>query len=118
MRPTADIVSISTERGIGSINTSEENVFINGIHQQSGAKTGVSTVTHVEHAQQNLSSIPLVNRVLWESKKKVKVITIGCGFSGLTLAQKIQHKYKLDHKIEHVIYEKNSEIGGTWFEVS
>jgi len=118
MRPTADIVSISTERGIESINTSEENAFINGIHQQSGAKTGVSTVTHVEHAQQNLSSIPLVNRVLWESEKKVKVITIGCGFSGLTLAQKIQHKYKLDHKIEHVIYEKNSEIGGTWFEVS
>jgi hypothetical protein len=81
-------------------------------------KSAVSSVLSLNQAEDNQNLIPMVNRVLWEPEKRVKVISIGCGFSGLTLAQKIQHKYKLDHIIEHVIYEKNSEIGGTWFEVS
>jgi len=118
MSPSVDVVSISTERGVESANTRAEHNAINGVHQPKGVKTGASTSTHVEHAQQSQQFIPMVNRVLWEPEKKVKVISIGCGFSGLTLAQKIQHKYKLDHQIEHVIYEKNSEIGGTWFEVN
>lgn len=35
--------------------------------------------------------------------------------SGLTLAQKLQNVYKMDDRIEHVIYEKNGDIGGTWY---
>jgi cation diffusion facilitator CzcD-associated flavoprotein CzcO len=48
--------------------------------------------------------------------RTLKVITIGTGFSGLTMAYKIQHQYKLGDTIEHVIYEKNPDIGGTWYE--
>jgi cation diffusion facilitator CzcD-associated flavoprotein CzcO len=80
-------------------------------------KTGMLDVVTCENEEHKQNWIPMADRVLWEPAKKVKVITIGCGFSGLTLAQKIQHKYKLDHKIEHVIYENNSDVGGTWFEV-
>lgn len=32
------------------------------------------------------------------------------------MAQKIQNAYKMDDRIEHVMYEKNEDIGGTWFE--
>jgi hypothetical protein len=52
------------------------------------------------------------------SRRPLKIIAIGAGFSGLTLAYKIKHEYKLDEKyLELVIYEKNSDVGGTWFEV-
>lgn len=80
--------------------------------------------------------IPILEETAWKPQK-VKVISIGAGFSGrqtsvhygekclrnclmlslgLTMAYKIQHKYKLDETIDHVIYEKNADIGGTWLE--
>ncbi|KAK4942831.1 hypothetical protein LTR66_014662 [Elasticomyces elasticus] len=60
--------------------------------------------------------IPIAEHVLWKPTKKVKLISIGCGFSGLTMAQKIQNAYKMDDRVEHVMYEKNEDVGGTWFE--
>ncbi|KAF2421137.1 FAD/NAD(P)-binding domain-containing protein [Tothia fuscella] len=45
--------------------------------------------------------------------RRLKVITIGGGFSGILMAYQIQ---KHCENIEHVIYEKNHEIGGTWLE--
>jgi cation diffusion facilitator CzcD-associated flavoprotein CzcO len=48
--------------------------------------------------------------------RPIKIVTIGAGFSGLIMAYKIQNQYKLGDTIEHIIYEKNSDIGGTWYE--
>jgi cation diffusion facilitator CzcD-associated flavoprotein CzcO len=41
------------------------------------------------------------------------VLTIGAGFSGILLAYQIQ---KHCENVEHVIYEKNADLGGTWLE--
>jgi cyclohexanone monooxygenase len=46
-------------------------------------------------------------------KRKLSVICIGAGASGLLLA------YKLDRHFDDfdlTIYEKNADTGGTWFE--
>ncbi|KAH8901434.1 monooxygenase [Thozetella sp. PMI_491] len=51
--------------------------------------------------------------VLNSYERKVKVITIGAGISGIFLSYLIQ---KHGENIEHVIYEKNGDIGGTWLE--
>lgn len=40
-------------------------------------------------------------------------MTIGAGVSGILMAYQIQ---KLCENVEHVIYEKNADIGGTWLE--
>ena len=48
--------------------------------------------------------------------RPLKIITIGAGFSGLIMAHKIQNQYKFGDRIDHVIYEKNPDIGGTWYE--
>ncbi|EGP86307.1 unnamed protein product [Zymoseptoria tritici ST99CH_1A5] len=49
------------------------------------------------------------------TKRKLRVVAIGAGFSNLTLAYK--HKHTGDHSyIDLQIYEKNPEIGGTWYE--
>ncbi|PVH89057.1 flavin-binding monooxygenase-like protein [Cadophora sp. DSE1049] len=45
--------------------------------------------------------------------RKMKVLTIGAGVSGIMMAYKIQ---KQCQNVEHVIYEKNEDIGGTWLE--
>lgn len=43
----------------------------------------------------------------------MRVLTIGAGLSGIQLAYQIQ---KYTQNVEHVIYEKNARIGGTWLE--
>ena len=47
--------------------------------------------------------------------RKLKVITIGAGFSGLLIAHKFQHRFpELQDIIEHKIFEARSDVGGTW----
>jgi hypothetical protein len=50
------------------------------------------------------------------SRRKLRIACIGAGFSGLTLAHKVDHELKLSDVVDLVIYEKNSSVGGTWFE--
>lgn len=47
--------------------------------------------------------------------RKLKVITIGGGFSGVMLAYYLERDVQ---NVEHTIYEKNPEIGGTWVSLS
>ncbi|KAL2847074.1 hypothetical protein BJX68DRAFT_268374 [Aspergillus pseudodeflectus] len=54
----------------------------------------------------------------WESKpvrtpRPMRVICIGAGASGLLLAYKLQRSFEA---FSLVLYEKNPDIGGTWFE--
>lgn len=49
------------------------------------------------------------------SKRKLRVVTIGAGFSGLIFAHKIQHQYpELQTFIDHTIFEARDGVGGTW----
>ncbi|KAK5456833.1 hypothetical protein LTS15_004613 [Exophiala xenobiotica] len=45
------------------------------------------------------------------ANRKLKVITIGAGFSGVMLAYRLEKECK---NIEHKIFEKNPSCGGTW----
>lgn len=48
--------------------------------------------------------------------RKIKVFTIGAGFSGLLMAHKFQHRFPdMRDIVEHTIFEARSEVGGTWF---
>jgi hypothetical protein len=47
--------------------------------------------------------------------RKLKVFTIGAGFSGLLMAHKFQHRFpEMRDIVEHTIFEANSDVGGTW----
>lgn len=51
----------------------------------------------------------------WTARKKLRVVTAGAGFSGLTLAYKLQHQYpEMQEIVDHQIYELYPDIGGTW----
>lgn len=48
--------------------------------------------------------------------RRLKVFTIGAGFSGLLMAHKFQHRFPdLKDIVQHTIFEARSEVGGTWF---
>ncbi|KAH8804478.1 hypothetical protein F5884DRAFT_734835 [Xylogone sp. PMI_703] len=50
------------------------------------------------------------------TRRKLRMVCVGAGYSGLTLAHKIQHECKLEDVIDLQIYEKNPDVGGTWYE--
>lgn len=45
--------------------------------------------------------------------RRLKVICIGAGASGLLLAYKLQRSFE---NFELVVYEKNNAVSGTWYE--
>ncbi|KAJ3538381.1 hypothetical protein NM208_g5929 [Fusarium decemcellulare] len=59
--------------------------------------------------------VPILDKPL-STPRKLRVVCIGAGFSGLILAHKIKYDWKMDDFIELQIYEKNDDIGGTWYE--
>ncbi|KAI1869803.1 uncharacterized protein JN550_005784 [Neoarthrinium moseri] len=47
--------------------------------------------------------------------RKLKVFTIGAGFSGLLMAHKFQHRFpEMQDIVEHTIFEALHDVGGTW----
>ena len=64
---------------------------------------------HLEEVGTTLKNVPAY------TPRKLRVVTIGAGYSGLTLAHKFQHQHpELQSIIDHTIYESRSELGGTW----
>ncbi|KAL2007466.1 hypothetical protein VTN00DRAFT_8904 [Thermoascus crustaceus] len=80
---------------------------LNGVH--------LSSAGLVAEGKTPQNWVPLKDEPAY-SRRKLKIICVGAGYSGLTLAHKIKHELKLEDVIDFVIYEKNPEVGGTWFE--
>lgn len=47
------------------------------------------------------------------TERHVRIICVGAGASGLLFAYKLQRSFS---NFSLVIYEKNEEVGGTWWE--
>ncbi|KAJ5820942.1 uncharacterized protein N7525_010226 [Penicillium rubens] len=62
-----------------------------------------------------LNWIPAPDEPLF-NPKRIRIICVGAGFSGLMLAYKLKYEFKLRDAVDLVIYEKNHDIGGTWLE--
>ncbi|KAH8590837.1 hypothetical protein B0O99DRAFT_654712 [Bisporella sp. PMI_857] len=45
--------------------------------------------------------------------RRVRIVTIGAGVSGINMIRTLNLNTS---NFEHIVYEKNSEVGGTWFE--
>lgn len=93
----------------------------NGTHETNGLN-GIKRDGHSQpHANgygaQNSEkdfSIPLNTEYAYKARK-LRIVTIGAGFSGLLMAHKIQHRFPELHEfVDHTIYEARSDVGGTW----
>ena len=64
--------------------------------------------------EQSPYSVPLFKQYAY-TPRKLRVITIGAGFSGLIMAHKFQHRFpELQEYVQHTIFEARKDIGGTW----
>jgi len=61
-------------------------------------------------------TIPLNDVPAWTPTKKLRVVIIGAGYSGMMMAQKLQHQHaeEMGKLLDFVIYEARSTVGGTW----
>jgi hypothetical protein len=64
----------------------------------------------------SITDDPLLEQPAFAPTRKMRVVCVGAGFSGLLVAHKVQHELKLEDEIDLTIYERNADIGGTWFE--
>ncbi|KAL4865917.1 hypothetical protein BDV12DRAFT_199685 [Aspergillus spectabilis] len=82
----------------------------NGVHLPSPDSVPETSARPTPHPR----SIPLNNQYGY-TPRKLRIITIGAGFSGLLMAHKIQHRFsELEEYVTHKIFEMRSDIGGTW----
>ena len=54
-----------------------------------------------------------INEASYDTARKMRVIGIGAGASGITLSKFVGERCE---NVELQIYEKNKDIGGTWLE--
>ncbi|EGP86187.1 uncharacterized protein MYCGRDRAFT_60715 [Zymoseptoria tritici IPO323] len=68
-----------------------------------------------DYSQPGAGGYEVKQNITWNdpNNRKLRVLTIGGGVSGILMAYQIQ---KQCANVEHVIYEKNPDIGGTWLE--
>jgi ribulose 1,5-bisphosphate synthetase/thiazole synthase len=48
-----------------------------------------------------------------ESRRSLRVVCIGSGYSGLMMAIIVKEKFR-EANLEFQVYEKNHDMGGTW----
>lgn len=71
--------------------------------------------TDVSAGEQPPNWVPIKEEPAF-TPRKLKIVCVGAGFSGLTLAYKIKHELQLEGVLDYTIYDKNQEVGGTWTE--
>jgi len=69
----------------------------------------------VAHEATCVPKPPGLNNQFAFTPRKLRVITIGAGFSGLLMAHKFQHRFpEMQSYVDHTIFEGRKELGGTW----
>lgn len=76
---------------------------------------GIAAGQRFDYSQPGSSGYSINQSITYNDPKnrKLRVLTIGAGVTGILLAYRLQKDVS---NVEHVIYEKNEDIGGTWLE--
>ncbi|KAK4501478.1 hypothetical protein PRZ48_007287 [Zasmidium cellare] len=69
------------------------------------------------HPNTTESEVPHIDMhdALAFTPRRIRIITVGAGFSGLMMAHKFQHRFpELQEFVDHTIFESRADVGGTW----
>ncbi|KIV82362.1 hypothetical protein PV11_04481 [Exophiala sideris] len=115
----SDGVPFTASRDIGTP-SSGMNGETKQSHQTNGTNgtNGHAELTNGAHASHDKISgneIPLSTVPAYSTQRKLRIITIGAGFSGLMLAHKLRYEHsEMEDIVTNTIFEARSEVGGTW----
>lgn len=91
--------------GVTPIKPATNGTHTNGIHTNSNSNSYNSTTEDPFKLAKEFAYTP----------RKIRVFTIGAGFSGLLMAHKFQHRFpEMQDIVHHTIFEAHHEVGGTW----
>ena len=92
------------------VSTNDDSYIKTGVD---GAHVNGTTQTNGTSSLSNYS-IPMNNDFAF-TPRKLRVITIGAGFSGLLIAHKFQHRFpEMQEYVDHTMFEGHTQLGGTW----
>ena len=83
----------------------------------SSASIGGNSNTSLDSADPYAAiKIPMHDVPSFTPRRKLRVVTIGAGYSGMMFAHKLQYTYEKEFSalVEHTIFETRSDAGGTW----
>ncbi|TKA66995.1 hypothetical protein B0A49_04490 [Cryomyces minteri] len=60
--------------------------------------------------------VPVLEQAVYTPTRKLRMVVVGAGYSGLMMAHKIKYQENMSDYIDLKIYEKNGDVGGTWLE--
>ncbi|CAK7242725.1 MAG: hypothetical protein STHCBS139747_004223 [Sporothrix thermara] len=83
--------------------------------QNNSTNTAASNVNGSTANPRPPAWIPVNEQPLYKPRK-LRVVCVGAGFSGLMVAYKYKYQTPMDSFLDLVIYEKNPDVGGTWYE--
>lgn len=95
--------------------------LIPGKKDYNSTKNGLDATTTTTYTDSALSQCDILNaageakrhEVPMGTKRKLRVIFMGMGCSGINFAHRLKQKMT---DVDLVIYEKNNDVGGTWLE--
>jgi hypothetical protein len=103
---------VANGRANGHVN-GHANGNSNGNGVVAGLKEAVKSV--LNGSADSVDDAFALNEQFAYTPRKLRIITIGAGFSGLILAHKFQHRFsELQEFVDHTIYEGRHDLGGTW----
>lgn len=79
-----------------------------------GQHVHTSSHTFTQPIQYRKMSYSVQEKPLYNGRK-IRIICVGAGASGLLLLYKVKHNF-YESDVEVVAYEKNADLGGTWLE--
>lgn len=111
---THDLANGTRGGASNQINESQELAAANGTRDTANQTTnGTSRSTPNQTSYDN--DIPLSNVPAYSTQRKLRIITIGAGFSGLMLAHKLRYEHpEMEDIVSNTIFEARPEVGGTW----
>ncbi|KAL1866252.1 hypothetical protein Plec18167_009092, partial [Paecilomyces lecythidis] len=86
---------------------------INGVNGR--ASDPLLPGNHANSLPNKAADVSISNEPMF-TPRKLRVVCIGSGYSGLVLSHKYNYVGNYKDYIDFVIYEKNHDIGGTWLE--
>ena len=105
--------SSNDRRHESPMSRSSENASINSGSAPIDGNSNTSLDSADPHAA---IKIPMHDVPAFTPRKKLRVVTIGAGYSGMIFAHKLQYTYEREFStlVEHTIFESKSDAGGTW----